>query len=79
MPLFLLVLEAKSKPAALYEPFLDVLERRLGAKRILRSAWIVEGASPQGIYDSIRVWFKVDDGLLILPYGEPRVVRNLRD
>jgi len=79
MPLFLFVLEAKSKPAVLYEPFLDALERRLGAKRILRSAWIVEGASPQGIYDSIRVWFKVDDGLVIVPYQEPMITRNLRE
>lgn len=78
MPLYLLVIEAKSKPAALYEPFLDALERRLGAKRILRSAWLVEGASPQGIYDAIRVWFKVDDGLVILPYQEPMLARNLR-
>jgi hypothetical protein len=78
MQLFLLVLEAKSKPAVLYEPFLDVLERRLGAKRILRSAWVVEGADPEAIYDAIRIWFKVDDGLVIVPYGEVRVERNLR-
>ena len=78
MPLYLLVLEAKAKPAVLYEPMLDVLERRLDGKRILRSAWLVDAASPTAIHDSIRAYLPVEDGLVIVPYQEPMLARNLR-
>jgi hypothetical protein len=78
MPLFLLVLEAKARPAVLYEPLLDVIERRLVGTRILRSAWVIDAASPQAIHDSIRIYLPVEDGLVIVPYQEPMIARNLR-
>jgi hypothetical protein len=75
---FLLVLEAKEKPAAVYVPLLDAIERRLSGKRILRTAWVVEGASAQDILTSISFHLPVWDGVLIVPYGDPKVTRNLR-
>lgn len=77
MRLFLLVLEAKHQ-APQYEPLLDVLERRMGGQRILRSAWIVEAAAPDAILNQLRAYLPVDDGLLIVPYQEPMLTRNLR-
>ncbi len=77
MPKFLLVLEARA-PAPQYVPLLDVLERRLGARRVLRTAWVIEAESAEDLHESIRMWMPVQDGVLILPFSEPRVERNLR-
>jgi hypothetical protein len=73
---YVLVLQAGS-PAPHYTPLIDRLHR-LGAQRILRTAWIVEGASPRDVYDSILMWAPCTDGVLVLAYGEERFERNLR-
>jgi hypothetical protein len=77
MPLFLLVLEAHSR-ATQYEPLLDVMQRIWSAQRLLRTAWLIEATSPSVIHQSIRMYLPVNDGLLIVPWEEPRVERNLR-
>jgi len=77
MPQWLVVMEAQSK-APTYAVLLDVLERRLGARRILRTAWVIEAPSAQTVYDSVLYYRPFDDGLLILPFSEDRLTRNLR-
>jgi hypothetical protein len=39
---------------------------------------VIESDSAQAVYDSVVYYRPVNDGLLILPFGEPRVERNLR-
>jgi hypothetical protein len=70
-------MEAQSK-APVYSVLLDVLERRLGARRILRTAWVIEAETAQAVYKSLLYYRPLDDGLLILPFSEDRVERNLR-
>lgn len=74
---WLIVMEAQSK-APTYTVLLDVLERRLAARRLLRTAWVVEAGSAQAVYDSLVYYRPYNDGLLILPFSEDRVERNLR-
>jgi hypothetical protein len=78
MPRFLVIVEARSR-GAVYEVFLDVLERRLGAWRALRSTWIVESPSAETVASSLTFYLPVDDGLLVVPLAEPHLERNLRD
>jgi hypothetical protein len=73
---YVLVLEAGS-PAPQYLPLLDRLER-LGAERVLRTAWIVDASSPSDVYDMLKMWMPCDDRVLVLPYAEQRFARNLR-
>lgn len=77
MSQWLIIMEAHSK-APIYEVLLDVLERRLGARRILRTARVIEASSAQSVSDSLIYYRPFNDGLLILPFGEPRVEKNLR-
>jgi hypothetical protein len=59
---------------------LDVLERRLGGRRVLRTAWVIEAGSAQAVYDSLVYYCPFDDGLLVLPFTRTaRVERNLRN
>jgi hypothetical protein len=78
MSRFLVVLEARS-PGSSYELLLDVLQRRLGAWRILRAAWVVEAATAETVADSLVFYVPCEDGLLILPFAESRFERRLRD
>jgi hypothetical protein len=76
MALFLLVLDPRS--TAPYDPLKDAIERRLQGKRILKTSWVIEEQNPDAILSAIRMHLPVKDGLVIVPWGEPKVTKNLR-
>jgi len=56
----------------------DVLLRRLVARRLLRSAFVVQAGSCEDVYDWIREYIPCDDGVVVVPFADQRFERNLR-
>jgi hypothetical protein len=82
MPEYLLVLEGRNAAHHYILLVEDVLLRRLGARRLLRSAFVLEAGSAASVYDSIRTWTPCTDGVLVLPFpadDADRFARNLRE
>jgi hypothetical protein len=40
------------------------------------AAWVVEAPDAETVYSGLLFYRPHDDGLVIVPYGEPRVERN---
>jgi hypothetical protein len=78
MPEYLLVLEGRNAAHHYVLLVEDVLLRRLGARRLLRSAFVVEAGSAESVYDSIRMYTPCNDGVLVVPFSSQRFERNLR-
>jgi hypothetical protein len=78
MPEYLLVLEGRNAAHHYILLVEDVLIRRLGARRLLRSAFVVEAGSAAAVYDSIRMYTPSSDGVLVVPFSAERFERNLR-
>jgi hypothetical protein len=78
MPEYLLVLEGRNAAHHYILLVEDVLIRRLGARRLLRSAFVVEAGSASAVYDSIRMYTPSGDGVLVVPFSSERFERNLR-
>jgi|EndMetStandDraft_9_1072997.scaffolds.fasta_scaffold171884_1 hypothetical protein len=78
MPEFLLVLEGRNAPHHYVLLVEDVLLRRLGARRLLRSAFVIEAGSCEDVYDRIRFYTPCDDGVLVVPFTPDHFTRNLR-
>jgi hypothetical protein len=78
MKRFLLVLEGRAAAHHYHLLVGDILGRRLGAQRVLRSAWIVESDTCENVYRSILYYTPCEDGVLVVPLTEDRFARNLR-
>jgi hypothetical protein len=78
MPEFLLILEGRSEAHHYIVLVEDVLLRRLGARRLLRSAFVLEADTPVSVYDRIRMYTPCNDGVLVVPFSSERFERNLR-
>jgi hypothetical protein len=59
----LLVLQTTQK-APYYPPFKSAIER-LGAIRILKTAWRFDQATKDQVYAAIRVYLPINDGYLV--------------
>lgn len=75
---FLLILEGRNAAHHYHLLVEDILLRRLGARRLLRSAFVVEAESCEDVYDRIRTWTPCTDGVIVVPYPAQRFERNLR-
>jgi hypothetical protein len=75
---FLLVLEGRAAAHHYHLLVGDILGRRLGARRVLRSAWIVESDTCENVYRSILYYTPCEDGVLVVPLGDDHFARNLR-
>jgi len=78
MSQFLLLLERRAAAHRYVLPIEDVLMPRLGARRLLGSAFMLEATSCQDVYDRIREYTPSADGVMIVPLTDERFTRNLR-
>ncbi len=82
MPEYLLVLEGRNAAHHYHLLVEDVLLRRLGARRLLRSAFVLEAGSAASVYEAILHWTPSTDGVLVVPFPaseDERFARNLRE
>jgi hypothetical protein len=75
---FLLVLEGRNAAHHYHVLIGDVLLRRLGARRLLRSAFVVEAGSYEDVYERIQYYTPCNDGVNVVPFPTAHFARNLR-